>query len=301
MGGIFYWVLNMSLSAALVSGVILLLRCIKRIPRRVISVLWLLPLIRLLIPVGLSGKYSLMSFISSFTTRTVTVYEKNPVTLTMTNCIMAADEYFPITYKVNIIEDVMNVGFFVWVTVALALIIAMAIVYFATKKELCDAVGIRDNIYYSGKVNTPAVYGIIKPKIIFPTDQTDKYVLLHEQAHIKRLDNLWRMIAIVTACIHWFNPLVWLFLKLYISDSELACDESVIARLQKTEHKEYALTLLRYTEVKTVYASPFGGAGVRTRIERILSYKKLSVLSVISFTLLILFTAYFLLTNSMGG
>ncbi|MBR4881237.1 MAG: M56 family metallopeptidase, partial [Clostridia bacterium] len=199
------------------------------------------------------------------------------------------------------IEDVMRVGFFVWVTVALALIIAMAIVYFVTKKELCDAVRIRDNVYYSEKVNTPAVYGIIRPRIIFPTDQTDKYVLLHEQTHIKRQDNLCRMIAIVTACIHWFNPLVWLFLKLYISDSELACDEAVIAKLQRSEHKDYALTLLRYTGKKTVYASPFGGAGVRTRIERILSYKKLSVLSVISFALLVLFTAYFLLTNSMGG
>ena len=214
---------------------------------------------------------------------------------------MAADEYFPITYKVNIIEDVMRVGFFVWLTVASALIIAMAIVYFTTKKELCDAVRIRDNIYYSEKVNTPAVYGIVRPRIIFPTDQTDKYVLLHEETHIKRQDNLCRMIAIITACVYWFDPLMWLFLKLYINDSELACDESVISKLPRTEHKDYALTLLRYTESKTVYASPFGGTGVRTRIERILSYKKLSVFSVVSFAVLVVFTAYFLLTNSMGG
>lgn len=297
VGDIFYWVLNMSLVASLTGIVILLLRCIKRIPRRLICVLWALPLIRMMIPVGLSGRYSLMSFISEFATRTVTVY--NEPSVTMTNCIMAADSYFPITYKVNILEDVMRVGFFVWVTVGLALITALILVYTATIKELRDAVHIKDNIYISHKVNSPAVYGIFKPRIIQPSGKTDKYVLLHENAHIKRLDNLWRIIAVTAACVHWFNPLVWLFLKLFIKDSELACDEAVIARLPRTEHKEYALTLLRHTESRTVYASPFGGAVVKTRIERILSYKKLSAISVIAFIILSVFIAYFLLTNSV--
>lgn len=298
MGDIFYWVLNMSVVAALTGIIILLLRSIKKIPRRSIRLLWAIPLIRLLVPVGLSGRYGLMSLISRFTTRTVTVYEKTPATLSMTNCIMAADEYFPITYKVNVIEDVMRTGFFVWITVALALMIALILIYFSTLKELRDAENIGDNIFASYKVSTPAVYGVIKPKIIFPTKDIDRYVLLHEQQHIRRRDNLWRMIAMTAACIHWFNPLAWLFLKLYISDCELACDEAVLSKLPRTEHKEYALTLLRYTESKTVYASPFGGAGVRTRIERILSYKKLSLFSVISFAVLVLFIAYFLLTNS---
>ncbi len=251
----------------------------------------------MVIPIGASGRYSLMSFISHFTTRTVTVTEQ-PHT-TMTNCIMAAEDYFPITYKVNILEDVMNIGFYVWATVALALIIALILVYSATIKELRDARHIRDNIFASDKVNTPAVYGIIKPRVIFPSTQTDKYVILHEQAHIKRQDNLWRIIAITVACIHWFNPLVWLFLKLYLRDSELACDEAVIARLPRVEHKEYALTLLGYTEARTVYASTFGGAKVKTRIAHILSYKKLSVFSATAFVVLAVFIAYFLLTNSI--
>lgn len=297
MGDIFYWALNMSLSASLTGGIVLLLRCIKRIPRRIICILWAIPLIRLIIPVGLSGKYSLMSFISRFTTRTVTVYEKPH--LTSMNYIMAAEKYFPIEYKVNILEDVMNIGFFVWVTVAVALMTALILIYSATIKELKYAERIRGNIFVSGKVNTPAVYGVIKPRIILPSRNTDKYVLMHEKAHIKRRDNLLRIIAVTVACIHWFNPLVWLFLKLYISDSELACDEAVISALPRTKHKEYALTLLRHTEAKTVYASPFGGAVVKTRIERILSYKKLSIFSVVAFIVLIVFIAYFLLTNSV--
>lgn len=298
MGDIFYWVLNMSIVASLTGIIILLLRCIKRIPRRVICFLWALPLIRMVVPVGLSGKYSLMSFISHFTTRTVTVYENKGTALSMTNCIMAAQDYFPITYKVNIIEDVMRVGFFVWITVGLALMAALLLIYCATMRELRDVTHIRDNIYCSDKVNTPALYGVFKPRIIFPSHKIESCVLLHEKAHIKRKDNLWRILAITAVCIHWFNPLAWLFLKLFINDSELACDERVLSMLPRAEHKEYALTLLRHTEAKTVYASPFGGTGVKTRIERILSFKKLSVFSVTAFIDLIAFITYFLLTNS---
>lgn len=38
-GEIFYWVFNMSIMAALCCAVILLIRCIRRIPRRVIRLL----------------------------------------------------------------------------------------------------------------------------------------------------------------------------------------------------------------------------------------------------------------------
>lgn len=298
MGDIFYWVLNMSLSASVAGIFILLLRCIKRIPRRIICFLWAVPLIRMIIPVGLSGRYSLMSLISRFTTRTVTVYEKGHTEISMTNHIMAADSYFPITYKVNVIEDVMDIGFCVWVTAGLALMIAVMQVYIATMKELRNPRCVSEAVYVSEKVNTPAVYGVFKPRIIVPAEDIEGYVLLHEKAHIKRKDNLWRIIALTAACIHWFNPLVWLFLKLYINDSELACDEAVLSKLPRAEHKGYAMTLLRYSEERTVYASTFTGAGVKTRIEHILSYKKLSVLAMMFFIVLVVCTAYFLLTNS---
>lgn len=300
VGDVFYWVLNMSLAASVTAAVVMLLRCIKGIPRRVICILWMIPLIRMVIPVGISGRYSLMSFISRFTTRTVTVYEKSPVKVTATNCIMAAEDYFPITYKINIIEDVMSISFYIWISVSIALIAALLLIYYATIRELRSAVHIRENIFVSDRVNTPSVYGIIRPRIIFPTEDTDRYVLLHEGKHIKRGDNFCRILAITVACIHWFNPLVWILLKLYLADTELACDEAVLTELPREEHKDYAMTLLRYTEAGTVYASAFGGTGIRTRIERILSFKKLSLISLIAFITLAVFTAYFLLTNSGG-
>ncbi len=293
LADIFYWVLNMSISASVAGLVVYLLGRISRIPRRVICLLWVLPFIRMWVPVGIGSRYSLMSLISRFTTRTVTVYRD----VTMTNHIMAADSYFPITYKVNIIGDVMKAAAVVWMIITLALVLAFISIYFVTMSELKDAKKLRDNIYISPKVSSPCVYGVFKPRIIVPSEENE-YVLKHETAHIKRLDNLWRIIGILTACVHWFNPLSWLFLKYFLRDTELACDESVLKGLSSEQRKEYARTLLEHTDTRTVYASPFGGAGIRVRIERIMSYKRLSLFSMTAFIMLAVAIAYVILTNA---
>lgn len=302
MGDLFYWVFNMSIVGALTGLAVVLLRLIRRIPRRWLVLLWAIPLLRFLVPVGVGGKYSLMSLLSRFATRTVVVYEWPFSDLTMTNTVQAADSYFPITYNVNLLSDVFRYAALVWVIVAAALILAMGILYAVTLSELRDAEHLRDNVYCSPKITTPAVYGILWPRIILPAvcrDSEDlELIVLHERQHIRRLDNLWRVLAFLTAALHWFNPAVWLFMKLYLADAELACDESVLSRLPDGEHKRYALALLNAREGKTVFASAFGGAKIRTRIERILSYRRMTAASVIAFAALIAVIAYFLLTNA---
>ena len=49
---------------------------------------------------------------------------------------------------------------------------------------------------------------------------------------------------------------------------------------------------------QALFASAFGGAKIRVRIDRILNYRRLSIGSVVCFTVLILAIAYVLLTNS---
>ncbi len=44
--------------------------------------------------------------------------------------------------------------------------------------------------------------------------------------------------------------------------------------------------------------SAFGGAKVRTRIENVLSYKKMTAFSAIGFTLLVMVIIYTLVTNA---
>lgn len=302
MGDLFYWLFNMSIVGALTGLAVLLIRLIQRIPRRWIVLLWMIPFLRFLVPIGVGGKYSLMSLLSRFATRTVVIYEGELTDLTITNAVQAADRYFPITYKVDLLADVFRYAGLVWAIIAVALILAMVILYTATISELRSAEQLYDNIYCSPKVSTPAVYGILRPRIILPESCRESealdLIVLHERRHIRRLDNLWRVLAFLTAAIHWFNPASWLFLRLYLEDAELACDESVLSKLSADQHKRYAHALLNAREGKTVFASGFGGAKVRTRIERILSYRKMSAASLIAFAALLAAIAYFLLTNA---
>ena len=116
--------------------------------------------------------------------------------------------------------------------------------------------------------------------------------------HIRRLDNLWRLAGFLTAAVHWFNPLSWIFLKAFLADLELACDEAVTAKYSEDERREYALDLLNCVQSKSLFVSAFGGAKVRTRIESILSYKKMTAFSAVGFGLLIIIIIYTLLTNA---
>lgn len=299
---IFYWIFNMSITASLTGVLIMLVRLVKKLPRRLAVFLWLIPFLRMAIPFGLNSPYSLMSLLSRITTKTIVVYQPtNNISFSATNFVMAADSYFPITYKVNILEDIFNVASAIWIIVFLSITLMLAVIYFTTLHEMKDARHLRENIFFSDKITSPAVYGIIKPKTILPTfyEQKDiELILLHEKTHIHRADNLWRILAFLVVSVHWFNPLCWVFLKLFLTDLELSCDECVLVKLGDSRSKEYACSLLESKESANVFASAFGGAKVRTRIENILSFKKMTQFSLIVFLALIVVIFYVLLTNA---
>lgn len=302
MGEVFYWLFNMSVAASLSGIVIALVRRFRRIPRRVAVILWAIPCLRFWLPFGIGSRYGLMTLLSRFTTKTVTVYEGNLAFFSFTNYAMAANSYFPITYKVDLLAGVFEIAAVVWAILAGAIVIAMAILCFTTLSELKTADRLRGRVYLSRKVVSPAVYGIFRPRIVIPASASDSadldLILLHEERHIRRLDNLWRIVAFLTAALHWFNPLAWLFLKLFLSDLELACDESALARLPVDEHKRYAHALINAQESKTLFASAFGGAKIRTRVEHILSFRKMTAVSAVGSAILAAVIAYVLLTNA---
>ncbi len=304
----------MSITAALTGALILLVRLIKRIPRRISVFLWGIPFLRMVVPFGLDSPYSLMSLLSRITTKTVVVFQPTEgIEFSFINSVMAANSYFPITYKAKVFEDIFGVSSVIWVIVALAIFLMLEVLYITTMKEVKDATfltrmpevkdaaHLRGRIYYSEKVISPAVYGIVNPKIILPMsykEQDNALVILHEETHIRSFDNLWRIVAFAVAAVHWFNPLSWIFLKCFLTDLELACDERVLSKLGEARAKEYALSLLESRKSTTVFASAFGGAKIRTRIENILSFKKMTWASLMVFIALAGVIFYVLLTNA---
>ena len=299
---VFYWIFNMSITAALTGVLIMLVRLIKGIPRRMTTFLWIIPFLRMTIPLGLDSPYSLMTLLSKITTQTIVVFQPtDTISFSMMNSVMAANSYFPITYKVNILETIFSVASVIWAVVALAIILMLTAIYCTTLFEIKDSKHLRENVYLSEKISSPAVYGILKPKIVLPASYKDSDIELlvqHEKTHIRGLDNLWRMIAFLIVAVHWFNPFSWLFLKAFLADLELSCDERVLVKLGADRSKEYASALLECKQGATVFASAFGGARIRTRIENILSFRRLTWISLAAFIALISVIFYVLLTNA---
>lgn len=299
---VFYWVLSMSIVATMTGVIVWGIRAIKHLPRRAAVLLWAIPFARMALPFGMNSPFSVMTLLSDVTTKTVTVFQPaEQVALSMTNCIMAADTYFPITYKVNRLETVFTVAAAVWLVGAAGLLVWMATVYCAAMREVNTATHLKDNIYISDSCSSPYVYGVFRPKIVLPAalDGKDReWVLLHEQTHIRRGDNVWRLLAVMLTAVHWFNPFSWLFLKRCLADMETACDEQVLARLGEDRAKDYARLLLGAVQPKPNLFSAFGGAPVKERIGHILSYKTLTWMSVVVSTLLLTVSAFVLLTNA---
>jgi len=310
---VFYWILNMSIIATVFGLLIYLIRLIKGIPKFCNYALWGIVLIRLVCPVGISSEYSLLNLVSKAVTKTyvktITIFgaaegSQMLPELSLSNMIQAATSYGPVTYKTKLLEDFFKVASVLWIIVTIAAILCAVIMYYFAIAELKNATWLQDNIYVGAMITTPTVYGIMKPKIILPigVDKEQlKYILAHENIHIRRRDNIWRMLAIITACIHWFNPFIWLFLRSFFQDCELACDERAIKSFDKEERKKYAHTLLTYsTTEKTVFASAFGSSKVKVRVNNVLSYRKLTLFSSVYFIGMLLVIVFILLTNAKG-
>lgn len=283
IGEIFYWILSMSVLGGAVILILLALRRLRRFPRRFIYFMWAAPAIRLLIPVGLPSRYSLLSLFSGSILKSVDLSKTDGFPdMTASNLIQAADQYFPISYKSDLLRQIFEGAGLVWLTAACLAAAAAVYLYWQGMSGTRDRTEVMPGICRSDRARCPAVYGILRPVIFIPADLPDaecRYVIWHEKAHMRRKDNLFRLAAVLIACIHWFNPLIWISLKYFFEDMEISCDEMVMKRLLPEEQKEYASAILSCAKNNSPFASAFGGAGIRQRIEYILSYRKLTALS----------------------
>ncbi len=306
LGDIFYWLFNMSIVASLSGAVILLFRRVRRIPRRLIALLWAIPCIRMWVPFGIGGRYGLMSLLNAlrYRSRTVYIYRSGDrAVVTMSNSAGATvDGIVPLTYREDLLRDLFRVAGIVWAAVFALLLLLIVILYFSALRDLRGAVRLRENLYLSDRVTSPAVYGIFRPKIVLPasTPEADyPMILAHETAHVRRGDNLFRLVAFVSAALHWFNPLAWVFLRCYLSDAEQACDERVLSKLDEEGRRDYARCLLNQAERRAAFPASFGGAKLRDRVKRIVSYENLTFFSILGCALLAAALTYFLLTNAL--
>ncbi|MDB6034992.1 MAG: peptidase BlaR1 [Verrucomicrobiales bacterium] len=117
-------------------------------------------------------------------------------------------------------------------------------------EQLKDQLGIKRNIqlleHPSRRI--PMTWGL-SPTILLPSGteawphQQLRQVLLHELAHVRRLDFQTRLFGHCIRALYWFNPLVWLALARLIAEQENASDDLVLE--QGTNPVDYVENIFR--------------------------------------------------------
>lgn len=149
-------------------------------------------------------------------------------------------------------------------------------------------------------ISTPAVTGLLRPRLLLPHEHYDvqelRYILRHELCHLKRRDMLFKLVLLAANAMHWFNPVVYLMLRQADEDIELACDSAATDGLELPERAAYSRTLLAAVQ-SSVRALPattcFGGTveRLKRRITNVLGAQKKRGLGVVALVLALTLTA----------
>lgn len=114
--------------------------------------------------------------------------------------------------------------------------------------ELCARYKVKPiPVYYVDRLSAACVIGLCNPFIALPHDLPREHlphVLAHELCHRRAHDPFWGVVRKACVIVHWFNPLVWLGAHLNRVDSEMACDDRVIAKLPDMDRLAYVNALV---------------------------------------------------------
>jgi beta-lactamase regulating signal transducer with metallopeptidase domain len=160
----------------------------------------------------------------------------------------------------------------VWLTGALILLILTVIVnqrfarLVAASPEILDAELLclfdevktefgthrRIRLIESSQVQSPAIMGLFQPTLLLPVDiRTEfetrelRFIFLHELAHLKRGDLIVQALIAVLQMLHWFNPVLWFAFRRMRIDREPATDALVLSHAGEGEKERYGLMLIK--------------------------------------------------------
>ena len=89
-------------------------------------------------------------------------------------------------------------------------------------------------VVVSDDIDAPIVAGAVAAVVVVPfassawSAERWRLVLVHELAHVRRRDGLATVIARLSCCVHWFDPLAWMAVRRLRVERELAADDAVL-------------------------------------------------------------------------
>ncbi len=127
---------------------------------------------------------------------------------------------------------------------------------------------------------TPFVVGVVRPALVLPMGWAlDEKVVLHELLHLKYRDVWAGWLTTALRCLHWCNPFLWFVFDKTGNDRESLCDQRVLERLEGEDRRDYGRCLLAMADdkaVRTPGATTManGARAVKARIEAIARFKR---------------------------
>ncbi len=287
MTDIFLDLFNMSITAGyLVLAVIVTRLLLKKAPKWINCLLWVLVGIRLVCPFSFESALSLVPSSQTISVNTesvgrpFTIQTGVPIVDTGINNYMGDKYYEGVTVPTNTFANLTSVLSVIWLVGLIGLLVYGLVSYIRLRKKVGPSLLFKEKIYFCDNIDTPFILGIFRPKIYVPSgigEEQLNYIIMHEKAHLKRKDHFWKPLAFVILSVYWFNPAIWVAYILLCRDIESACDEKVIKNMDNAEKKSYSETLVSCSvQRRMVMTCPvaFGEVGVKQRIKSVLNYKK---------------------------
>ncbi len=319
---------QLSLNAALLIIVLAALRWLSRgrLPAQTRRLLWWLALLRLLLPLRLPCPISVwnwlpnltagdkMDYITPNTIKTTDGFLLQSTQETMTEPLANLD--LPVDNLAGATSPVtLSPWLLLWAVGALLCAAYFGLAYWRCRRRFQQAIQPEGQaaafladwlaahplrrpvrVLLSPDIDAPLTYGLLHPVILLPAnadfsrEQAMHFALLHEWTHIRHFDAAAKLLAAAALCVHWFNPLVWLFFGLFSRDLELACDAAVLQNIgcELPQRQAYASALLDWeqrrltladNQLSTSLYNNFGKNVMEERIVAIMNVKKVSFLS----------------------
>lgn len=309
MDDVFLKLVNLSISASWLILAVLVLRVVlKKAPKWVMPLLWGVVALRLVCLFSIESALSLIPSAETIPSEIVTetrepvLYEQATLDI-VTNPTLPSAAEVPVGVSRQQAQVDFNIYSVLWLAGMAALLVHALVSAGKLKRKLATAILLRDNIYESEFVDSPFVFGVVKPNIYLPMhmdEGTAAYVIAHECAHLARRDHWWKVLGYLVLALHWFNPLVWVAYILFCRDIELACDEKVVRGLDGAARADYSQALLSCAAPKRAVAAcplAFGEGNIKTRVKSALHYKKPAFWVAAAAVLAVVIVAVCFLTN----
>ncbi len=282
-------ILSLSISASILALILFAIKpFIKiRISKLVQYYIWIIVLLRLVVPLSFQDSMMNHMFYGDETSATRT-YENNEINIQATDNTneglynssslinqtveqkVANGEYNNDIDHSRYLNDSFNqFVYYIWLLVAMVVFTVNVIGYVRfiryikrgnkpakdiENEILSTLLKRRENIKLlrNQYISTPMLIGVFRPSIIIPDSDFDerqlKNILLHEITHMRHFDVGIKWLTMIATSIHWFNPFIYIIKKEMNNACELACDEAVIKNFTKEERQGYGDTLISIAE-----------------------------------------------------